>query len=120
MTGTISAEFYELMPLVVDVFAYEGEDQWGNNSYATTAVCHRARAENPMRTIEGALLVGGRGATDPDTVRLIVDYIPTSPVKQRDRVVIGPDTYTVVSQTTEYDENGPYYQDLMCSNNKEQ
>ena len=117
---TIDKEFFELMPLVVDVYAYTGEDQWGNNAYAATAVCHRARAENPMRTIEGALLVGGRESIDTATIRLIIDYISYSPVKQRDRVVIGADTYTVVSQTTEYDENGPYYQDLMLSNNKEQ
>lgn len=118
-TRTIDPEFLELMPLTVRISRYTGTDTVGNNTYAT-AIPVRARIEQPTTTMLTALADAGSLLADPgEHFRLIIDWKSPGFTK-RDKVTM-PDGSNVIieSALTEWDEKGPYHQDLTCTNNKE-
>jgi hypothetical protein len=117
---TIDPELLELMPTLVDIYPWTGEDTVGNNTYGT-AVRRNSRLENltkdmAVTTAQGDTVI----ATMGDSVQVIIDYCePIIEAGSKVVVVASTRTMRVVSQTIEYDENGPYYQSLQCQNNQE-
>lgn len=120
---TIDTEFLAMMPTNVDCYKWLGKDAVGNNIY-DTAVRHKARVENLTRTMSVTTSSGETVIADiGDSVQLIIDYREPI-INERDKVVVITPTSSrelrVITQTTEYDEDGPYYQALVCQNNQEQ
>lgn len=117
---TIDPELLELMPTLIDIYRWTGEDGVGNNTYGT-AIRKRSRLETltkdmAVTTAQGDTVI----AAMSDTVQVIIDYAePIIEAGSKVTVVGQNRIMRVISQTVEYDENGPYYQSLQCQNNQE-
>lgn len=116
---TIDPELLELMPTDVQIEFYTGTDSVGNDTYAA-AVTRKCRVENNAATMNVSTVPGGTmQATLGYSTVIYLDYqSPTVPAKSRVTLPTSRELI-VVSETVEYDENGPYYQMLTCQNNQE-
>lgn len=119
---TIDPEFFELMPVVLSISEYTGQDAFGNNTYGAPTT-HRARVESLNATMLVTTADGGTALARPgESTTLIIDYVEPQIVEgSKVEFDEGGRTRTlrVTSQIVHYDENGPYYQELTCANNQE-
>lgn len=118
---TIDPEFLDMMSETITVEPLTGADNFGNNTYGTPVTGVRARPENPTYTTEiGVVESGSVQGAPSETIRFIIDFVdPGFEAGSRVTHDRTAQQYVVTSAATEYDEHGPYYQDLTCANNQE-
>lgn len=114
---TIHPELLAMMKWA-DYYPYTGQDAAGNNTYGSlkTILVH---PEQPSQTMQTS--AGDSGTTVPDTEEqavFLADYLDPG-VTVKGRLVFRDIDYRIVTVKTVDDENGPYYQELTCSTNKE-
>lgn len=115
---TIDPCFLDLMPTTATLSRLTGADAFGNNTYSASEPI-RCRVESLTKTVVVSTADGGTVLAEAgDSVSLITDY-QTPVIAEGDRVQVQGRTMRVLSQTIEYDENGPYYQSCVCGNNQE-
>jgi|OM-RGC.v1.028441943 hypothetical protein len=116
---TIDPELLELMPTEVRVEFFTGTDSVGNDQFSDE-VTRRARVEANTRTTQVTTVPGETMLADAGlSTTVYLDYQePIVPTKSRITLPSSRELI-VVTEVVEYDENGPYYQMLQCSNNQE-
>jgi hypothetical protein len=120
MAVSIDPEFLDMMPTEVSWERKTGADQYGNDTYAT-AITLCVRVE-PL-TVSLAVTTqqaGAMMASIGQTTTVIAD-LTTPRIAAGDRLTIIEDDMALVVNVAvvHRDENGPYYQEAQCINNKE-
>lgn len=100
---------------------WTGQDAHGNNTYGADCVLY-VFPEQPTQSMTTSEQTGEM--TYPTglaaTTRVIADFVSPSGLAPQGTITLATGlTYTVVEVATHYDENGPYYQELQCSQNME-
>lgn len=120
LLGVIDPTFTTMMPTVVVWRQFTGEDQWGNNTYRDM-ISLSVRAEPVTSTMSVTTQQGGTMTADIGLSTMLIADLTEPVIGARDLIVF-PDArqIVVVSSVVQYDEKGPYYQEVQCENNKEQ
>lgn len=115
--GALPSEFTDLMEEVF-YYPFTGQDNVGNNTYGSACALH-VRREGETTSFETSPGDSGTTVTTEEkSLELIADYVQEG-VAIKGNMVIDGVTYRVTEVVTHTDENGPYYQDVKCSTNKE-
>lgn len=116
---TLPSELLQVMQEAV-YNPWTGTDAHGNNTYGADCVLY-VFPEQPTQSMTTSPKDGGATfPTEEVTSRVIADYVSPDGLAPQGTLTLATGlTYTVVQVATHYDENGPYYQELQCSQNME-
>ena len=115
---TLPADFLAVMQLAY-YQPFEGEDQWGNNTYGSECALHVRLEPESVSMNTSATDSGEIAPTTERNVQLIADYVSPNGVAVKGKITVNDFEYRITGVTTHYDEHGPYYQDLTCTINIE-